>query len=74
MEFERQRLTIQRTNLHLEWLTRAEKLAELRRALIFETGVDRKLQLKQQIQTEEEEIELLNSKLFRIEQDLNRPE
>lgn len=67
--FEQQRQEKQHATLQSEWNIRTEKLERLRQAFAIETDAARKFQLEKQIQSEEEEIKRLESKLSDIEQD-----
>lgn len=71
-ESERQRLKKQQSDLQALWYTRTDKLTRLRQAFVIETSAATKFQLEQEIQSEEEEIKLLETQLSEIEEDLYR--
>jgi hypothetical protein len=64
---ERQRREKDRDLLQEEWNLKHDRLAELRQSLVVETNAAVKFQLKKQIESDEEEIQDLEHKLYDLE-------
>jgi nucleoside phosphorylase len=65
---QKQRLGQRQEALQSEWNLRNKKLKQLRQALVIESGVAVKFQLKQQIQDEEMQLQQLENELSSLEQ------
>ena len=68
--YSQPRLTKQRETLQADWDLRQEKLKQLRKAWVIESGAAVRFQLQQQIKAEETQLEQLERQLADVEQAL----